>query len=80
MFYDSFRTASLSLSPFGKMVNIEEKSGILNFPIVSIESSIQQSLFEMKDPNVMASFLIREVAEFPNCFAIWHQNVYCNVA
>ena len=31
MFCDSFRTASLWLSPFGKMVNIEEKSHTLNF-------------------------------------------------
>ena len=48
--------ALLSLSPFGTMVNIEEKSGTLNFlrfqfPMeVSIQSDIQQSFSEMKDP------------------------------
>ena len=31
LFGDSYKTASLSLSPFGKMVNIEEKSRKLNF-------------------------------------------------
>ena len=31
LFCDSFKTASLSLSPFGKMVQVEEKSRKLNF-------------------------------------------------
>ena len=59
------------------MVNIEEKSRILNFqrfhfPMIEflLKFDIQHSLFEMKDPTVMASFLVREAAESPNCFAI----------
>ena len=77
LFCDSFRIASLSLSPFCKMVNIEEKSRILNFqrfhfPIEFVLKVAFNSLFEMKDHTIMDSFLVREVAEFPNCFAIWH--------
>ena len=55
------------------MVNTEEKSRTLNFQRFHF-SSIQQSLFEMKDPTVM---------KWPNSpIALQYdtQNVYCNVA
>ena len=64
MFCDSFKAASLSLSPFDKIKNTEEKSRTLNFQrfhflmeFISIESDIQHSSFEMKDPSSWLYFL-----------------------
>ena len=58
------------------MLNIEEKNThhkLLTFSIsygVSIESDIQHSFSEMKDPYIIALILAPEAAQFSNCFAM----------
>ena len=45
LFCDSFKTASLSLFPFDKMVNIEEKSRMLNFQRFHFPMELQATQF-----------------------------------
>ena len=63
LFCNSFKTASLSLSIFDKMVNIEEKSRTLNFQRFHflmefpLEVTSQHNFFETKDPTLWLYFL-----------------------
>ena len=51
LFCASFKTASVSLLPLSKMINIEEKSRTLNFKRFDFPMEFQMKVaFEMKDP------------------------------
>ena len=50
-------------------VNIEEKLRSLNFQQFHFPFEIILKVTFMKDPTIIALFLVHEVAEFPSCFA-----------